>query len=895
MQHPLAGVGYSQQQLPSTSTAAAYAPPPPRPAYTDSPESHTSVARPPPKKAARKSIQSGAGDEDGDGDEPARKKSKQSLSCGECKCDRKIPCSSCIKRGAPDSCNWEDAKIEPEKQPFALVDDVDDLKERLAIIERFLNTLPPALKTSMPELGIKSFGMRAKNDVRVEQIANDEYVEVEKHLASIREGNGAGDSLGVLDAVLFGGDNMLPKGALQAVQAPPELTPALTSIIAPRVVWVEPATSTNLGLDICYNQEELDAERLRALEKVYRLLPTKEQACSLIKRYYAQFEWFFALLHHPSFEAEVVQFYEMVEKGRRYEVDPAWLALFYLVLALASDQTMHMNFDSPMSDPGEWLDKGAALQAAATKLMYLSDCFGKPQVRIIMCTVLLACWTVISAHGGEYGRFSSWLACAIRSAQKLGLHRLTDDPENMPPDDPAWPPGKNAVKREGALRVWAFLTFFDHIAASARFKAYMIHPAHTTTPPLSNINSNELSPTDWRITPSPTSVLTDASLEYHKLMMAGISRKTFDLLVAGGSAFNYGQILTLDREYRELLENMPDVFQHEHTSMEEKDPIIRGKRYIALQGVHNRIVRLHRPFLVKGWDHPKFAYSTEACIKSAKTVLVAHHNNLDVNKNLRMMYSHTLSASIVLAADLFHAIDTGASETETESKREILAMALEVFSEKVQNRVASRHLRVIIESARRVLTGLFLEQEKRRVRRAALAVTGETPSNEKPFAEILQNLARQVDGSSAADARKSPVVSQPSNGNLILSPAPNQVPTPTAIPLAPDPLSLAPLPSGFDATLPSAYTATNPGPVNNSLTNNLFQDLGLIPFSDGQSFDYWTQAQPAAAQPMAGSYDGSSSGADTSPLDLAAFLGVGANGNTDQATQALLSQMAGGW
>ncbi|GAA5842582.1 hypothetical protein JCM11251_004909 [Rhodosporidiobolus azoricus] len=885
--HPLAGVGY-YQATPQASTSYA---PPPRHAYADSPESQASSSRPSTKKSARKSSQIGGGgaaDEDGgEGEEPAKKRSKQSLSCGECKCDRKIPCSSCIKRGAADQCNWEDAKIEPEKQPFALVDDMDELRARLTLIEKFLNTLPPALKTPLPELGIKRFGTVPKADICK---AADECVEVEKQMKALREDGGAGDSLGVLDAVLFGGDNMMPKRG--STQAPPELTSALTCIMAPRITYVEPGTSTNLGLDLCYSQQELDTERLRTLEKVYRLLPSKEQAFQLVKRYYAQFEWFFTLIHHPSLEAEIVHFYEMVEKGRRYEVDPAWLALFYLILALASDSTMHMTFDSPMSDAGEWLDRGAALQAAATKLMYLSDCFGKPQVRVIQCTILLACWTVISAHGGEYGRFSSWLACAIRSAQKLGLHRLTDDPENMPPDDPAWPSGKNAVKREGALRIWAFLTFFDHIAASARFKAYMIHPAHTTTPPLSNINSADLSPTDWRISPSPPSVLTDASLEYLKLMMATISRKTFDSLVAGGSAFNYGQILALDREYRELLATMPDVFQQEYTVMEEKDPIIRGKRYIALQGVHNRIVRLHRPFLVKGWDNPKFAYSTEACIKSAKTVLVSHHNNLDVNKNLRMMYSHSLSASIVLAADLFHAIDMGASETETVIKREVLAMALEVFSEKIQNKVASKHLRIIIESARRVLTGLFLEQEKRRARRAALAVTGETPSNEKPFAEILHDLAHQVNPFGGA-RHGGPVVSQPSNGNLILSSAAQELPTP--VPLVPDPLGLAPPPTGFDTTLPSAYPEiTYPGPVNNSLTSNLFQDLGLIPFSDGQSFDYWSQPQPTVAQPLSG-IDGLGGGADTSPLDLAAFLGVGASGNADQATQALLSQMAGGW
>lgn len=70
------------------------------------------------------------------------KKARQALSCSECKvrtayaslslpfrseadgiasfsqrrkikCDRSIPCSACIKRGEPESCSWEEAKIEP--------------------------------------------------------------------------------------------------------------------------------------------------------------------------------------------------------------------------------------------------------------------------------------------------------------------------------------------------------------------------------------------------------------------------------------------------------------------------------------------------------------------------------------------------------------------------------------------------------------------------------------------------------------------------------------------------------------------------------------------------------------------------------------------------------------
>ncbi|BGP15892.1 hypothetical protein JCM10213v2_003884 [Rhodosporidiobolus nylandii] len=857
--HPLAGVGYAlPPQHPTASTSSA---PPPvyragSPAYSQAGSSSKANTGQAGKKA-RRSSQGGAPADDED--EQPKKKSKQSLSCGECKCDRKVPCSSCIKRGAADACNWEDAKIEPEKQPFALCDDVDELKERLDLVERFLNTLPPTLKVSMRELGIKSFGTTPKNDVPANQMAVDEYVDAEKQLGAIREG-GPADSLGCLDTVLFSGDMLGVKSSTRLQERPAEFTAALTSIVAPRVLYTEPATSTNLGLDLCFSQEELDAARRTTLEKVYRLLPSKKECYELIRRYLLHMDWFFSLLHHATFEAEVKRFWEMVEAGRRYEVDPAWLALFYLVLALASDQSMQMSLNSPRSNPEDWAERGAALQAGAQKLLYLSDCHGKPQVRVIQCTVLIACWTVVSAHGSEYGRFSSWLACAIRAAQKLGLHRLTDDRENMPADDAAWPPGKNAVKREGALRLWGFLTFFDHIAASARFKAYMIHPSQTTTPPPSNVNSYELSPTDWHVTAAPPSVLT---------------------------------ILEIDREYRDLLANMPDVFQQEHASLEEKDPMLRSKRYLALQGVHNRIVRLHRPFLVKGWDNPKFASSTEACIKAAKVVLVSHHNNLDVNRNLRMMYSHSLSAAIVLAADLFHAIDTGASDAETGSKREVLAMALEIFSETVQEKVASRHLRLIIASARSVLTRVsslrpsvtaWLTQSKRRTRRAAHAVRGEGATAEKPFAEILQALARQFDG--AAEHKP---LSQPSHASIVLSP----IPQPASSPNPADPLGLLHT-ANIDVTLPSPFAGNvNAGPPHNSLTSNLFQDMGLIPTLDGSTFDYWSQAQPSALG--IGTSGSGASTADGSPFDLAAFLGVGADGNSEQATQALLTQLTGGW
>lgn len=128
----------------------------------------------------------------------------------------------------------------------------------------------------------------------------------------------------------------------------------------------------------------------------------------------------------------------------------------------------------------------------------------------------------------------------------------------------------------------------------------MINPDHTTTPMLSNIDSKLLSPTEWKFEPQPDTIATDATLERHKYKLAEISRKTFDMYVTGKKSFNYGAILELDKEYRKILDSMPDTWIHEHKSLEEKDPFLRSRRFGALQSgkpapLDNPFPRHHGP------------------------------------------------------------------------------------------------------------------------------------------------------------------------------------------------------------------------------------------------------------------------------------------------------------
>jgi hypothetical protein len=250
--HPLAGVGHrsSSYHQPSAPFHPSYPPTnqqyhhhQQQQSYAGSPESQNSPhgqastsSATTGKKKSRKSSAIAGNEEEGEGqDEGARKKSKQSLSCGECKVcllfhavllfslfwadlflvhrggrsrfvlslltsidfthplSRSATARFPVRRASSEEQQIlaigrfvlffrlsystlltpfvpQDAKIEPEKQPFALVDDVTEMRERLGLIERFLNTLPPPLKASMRELGIKSFGQHPKNDIKQEQI-----------------------------------------------------------------------------------------------------------------------------------------------------------------------------------------------------------------------------------------------------------------------------------------------------------------------------------------------------------------------------------------------------------------------------------------------------------------------------------------------------------------------------------------------------------------------------------------------------------------------------------------------------------------------------------------------------------------------------------------------------
>lgn len=105
----------------------------------------------------------------------------------------------------------------------------------------------------------------------------------------------------------------------------------------------------------------------------------------------------------------------------------------------------------------------------------------------------------------------TWIAGAVRVAQALGLHALGDDDDIMPPDDSAWPSGKNARKRQVALRLFTALRLVDW-SSSIRYCAYLLHDDQVTTGEVANIDlMSAASVTDCHYTSQPPDQITDAT------------------------------------------------------------------------------------------------------------------------------------------------------------------------------------------------------------------------------------------------------------------------------------------------------------------------------------------------------------------------------------------------
>ncbi|GAA5988863.1 hypothetical protein JCM10908_006203 [Rhodotorula pacifica] len=740
-------------------------------------------------------------DSDGTGTGPAGKRKKRlPLNCGECvrrkiKCDRQMPCSACVRRKRTQFCSFDD---DDPTSPYALNSEVRSINRRLMHLESLFQQAHPQLVHqnqlypvggaspgsasasgasihASPGLPIvpQSFARQAKAEAHTflppppppppapphqqpRRPASDTAVRSEGQEQSASDTE---DAVADLEEQTFGARVPVLRALQDSAQAPVrsynyvkvpdmELTRCMTSILAEPLSFDQdgrPRSAVRLGLDLAVSTADLPAVRDEALGQVIAVLPDADIASFLIEKYFAELEYDFKVLDPVAFRVEHERFVDMVQQGRQALVDPLWISVFCMVLALAleafwsrpngmKDLAIFRGLaESDLRDlPSVWHD-------AALRALQLGEWGGTPRIRTIQCIILFGQYIQISSSSGQQGRFLGWAASAIRVAQRMSLHRLGSDPQIMPPDDPALPPGQNSLKRQMAVRLWHHLVNIDAwLSDSPAFRCYILHPSQYNTARPLNLNLSDLSRTEWQTPdPLPLNIYTDVSFQLVQCKVAEQIRRALDTLVLSGNKFSYSAVLEQDSAWRQVLDGIPDVYLQPLDS----SPRIAYEPACIFEDVYSRIVRLNRPLLGRGYnaDSP-YAASREKCIEAAKALILTNYDMLRIETSRWWMYTGTLASSIVLMMDIFHAIDHDRPEAEIKENREVLGKARIIFG----SDVATPALTVVVEEGRKILAGLLFEEERRRTTKAAHDMAAVPLPPLETFSQVLKRISREV-------------------------------------------------------------------------------------------------------------------------------------------------------
>lgn len=165
-----------------------------------------------------------------------------------------------------------------------------------------------------------------------------------------------------------------------------ELTEALTSIkVLPS--RLQPQDSHLSWFPLSADGSQHTASRSQTLRDIFSFMPTATQIEYLVGLFEEKVHWRFRVLHMPAFRAEVKRMWEMCAKGRQFEIDPLWLGVLFMVLALALSSRPAAPEASGDPFQGLTLEQMGALATGyhSSSLMALrvGDCMGKPRPRTV--------------------------------------------------------------------------------------------------------------------------------------------------------------------------------------------------------------------------------------------------------------------------------------------------------------------------------------------------------------------------------------------------------------------------------------------------------------------------------------------------------------------------------
>ncbi|KAL7410872.1 hypothetical protein BDY24DRAFT_397888 [Mrakia frigida] len=394
------------------------------------------------------------------------------------------------------------------------------------------------------------------------------------------------------------------------------------------------------------------------MEAFLTCLPGERKERALIQHYFSRVEWFHHCLHVPTFLRECEEFWTIPFEQAVAECSASWVGVFLIIMCLS----LHFLDDQEASRLGfskEDQERLPAVWFAGTRgALWQSDFLTNHSLEclqiIILSGVYLANQDRADAHWGILGS-------GIKIAQMMGINRLgAEDPSRR--WGGRW---ESLITREVGRRCWWNLVFLDWSLAPAYGYAATIHPEHMTTAFPGNIRDEDL--IDGQpFRPLPLDVHTPMS--YHLTRLRLIETAYQVIYIMNHSPHPpYEAILKVDQEFTDIEKTLPHYYQVNDEkpmgrprSNRDEDLVLNWEKVVVNLSLQTQKLRLHRPYLSRGYKNAKYAYSTQQCIRAARAALSLIHEGVGFEGGVVFLEKwwitlfYSFVSTVVLLIDLLY-------------------------------------------------------------------------------------------------------------------------------------------------------------------------------------------------------------------------------------------------
>ncbi|KZP10721.1 hypothetical protein FIBSPDRAFT_937932, partial [Athelia psychrophila] len=331
------------------------------------------------------------------------KRARGELSCVDCKrlklkCDKKLPCGACVRRGCSKSCPKGAPNREESRSTSSNPADTEELLRKISELSHRIHLLEDALALLQSSISPEKHHLLRDDLLSVKHGAEQA---VEPETAETVEAFGT-MTIGASDESRYFGASAGPEALLSAEAAADNLRARDTDM--PELLK-NLAAALPVGSGCPAGPETFEI----AINMLLSCLPSKPHAWSLCETFLEQASWLFRLVQREDLIQDIVNPIYMAKQERENphclvatEISPHKISVLYSVFALGDLAASRL----PASN-----DEGDRYHQCARAALALRSIFDSPMVETVQAILVMTSYCSISTQ--LYSRETVWMLSSL--------------------------------------------------------------------------------------------------------------------------------------------------------------------------------------------------------------------------------------------------------------------------------------------------------------------------------------------------------------------------------------------------------------------------------------------------------------------------------------------------